>query len=172
MDTLLGILRRAALINESRPDRGYAALDRTRAFGARVGRRVGGARIYIEQIAGVASALLRVDRHCLFVIHNGPVDLAAGLDFVAGSQVKININERARRVRMQFALALPEIGLLAREAESGHAPVALVLAIPILERISQCDQNGPSDCRGHCAHLIFQNPILSIHFRNMVTGNP
>jgi hypothetical protein len=53
------------------------------------------------------------------VIRNGPVDLAAGLDFVAGSQVKININERARRVRMQFALALPEIGLLAREAESG-----------------------------------------------------
>ena len=49
MDTLLGILRRAALIDESRPDRGYAAVDRTRAFGARVGRRVGGSRIYIEQ---------------------------------------------------------------------------------------------------------------------------
>ena len=42
MDTLLGILRRAALINESRPDRGYAALDRTREFGARVAHRVGG----------------------------------------------------------------------------------------------------------------------------------
>jgi hypothetical protein len=53
MDTLLGILRRAALIGESRPDRGYAAIDRTRAFGARVGRRVGGSRMYVEQIAAV-----------------------------------------------------------------------------------------------------------------------
>ena len=41
MDTLLGILRRAALIDESRRDRGYAAIDRTRALGARVGCRVG-----------------------------------------------------------------------------------------------------------------------------------
>ena len=53
MDTLLGILRRAALIDESRPDRGYAAVDRTRAFGARVGRRVGGSKIYIEQIVAM-----------------------------------------------------------------------------------------------------------------------
>ncbi len=44
---------RAALIDESRPDRGYAAVDRTSAFGARVGRRVGGSRIYIEQIAAM-----------------------------------------------------------------------------------------------------------------------
>ena len=40
MDTLLGILRRAALIDESRPDRGHVAIDPTREFGARVGRRV------------------------------------------------------------------------------------------------------------------------------------
>ena len=46
MDTLLGVLRRAALIDgrpalidDSRPDRGYAAIDRTRALGARVTQR-------------------------------------------------------------------------------------------------------------------------------------
>jgi len=53
MDTLLGILRRAALIDESQPDRGYAAIDRTRVFCTQVGRRVGGSRIYIEQIAAI-----------------------------------------------------------------------------------------------------------------------
>jgi len=61
MDTLLGILRRAALIGESRPDRGYAAIDRRRAFGARVGRRVGGSRIHIEQMASSRSSSLSID---------------------------------------------------------------------------------------------------------------
>ena len=41
---LYSLLRGAALIGETRPDRGYAAIDRTRAFGTRVGRRVGRAR--------------------------------------------------------------------------------------------------------------------------------
>jgi hypothetical protein len=64
MDTLLGILRRAALIGKTRPDRGYTAIDRTPAFGARVGRWVGGSRIYIEQIAAVRA---RGRATCLFV---------------------------------------------------------------------------------------------------------
>ncbi len=115
MDTLLGILRgaalidgRTALIDASRPDRGYAAIDRTRAFGTRVGRGVGGLRIYIEQIAAVASALLRVDRHCLFVIRNGPVDLAQGLEGVAavdGSKASVSTPTCKRFVDfMRFSL--------------------------------------------------------------------